>query len=256
MSFIEALGKVSPKILAIPENEILELQIPAAIYSQESVNLTSWANDDKEDLLKAKLDWSLVDDITVRAAALTEAESRWNANRFVRADAQKLWDKLSPAAYEKRDVMVHAFLYAYRKTKDIYSRIQRVAEGNGDADMILDLNVLGVIGEENPGPLEAIGYDLSQLDTAKQDAEQMQLLLAEASGDFPGYSETKDIRDRAYTYLKQAVDTVRECGQYLFYRNRKRYIGYTSQYIRTRKSKSANKSTPKQTQDQLATATV
>jgi len=55
-------------------------------------------------------------------------------------------------AYELRDSLVHAMLYAYRKMPDIYGRIQSIAEGTGDPDMILDLNTASVIGLANPEP--------------------------------------------------------------------------------------------------------
>jgi hypothetical protein len=61
---------------------------------------------------------------------------------------------------------------------------------------------------------------------------ELQALLGEASGNIPGYSETKIIRDKASIQLKEIVDELRACGQYLFYRNKKRYIGYTSKYLR------------------------
>jgi len=54
------------------------------------------------------------------------------------------------------------------------------------------------------------------------------------------------VRDQAYTHLKQAVDAVRACGQYLFWRNDERLKGYASRYLRKvragAKSASANKS--------------
>ncbi|MCH9008526.1 hypothetical protein IIA29_11070, partial [candidate division KSB1 bacterium] len=40
------------------------------------------------------------------------------------------------------------------------------------------------------------------------------------------------MRDKAYTHLKQAVDQVRECGQYVFWRNEARLKGYGSRYFR------------------------
>ena len=40
------------------------------------------------------------------------------------------------------------------------------------------------------------------------------------------------MRDKAYTHLKQAVDEVRECGHYVFWRNEARLKGYSSRYFR------------------------
>lgn len=238
MSYTEAYDSEIPSILAIPDELITDLPMPAANYVQEAVNLKMWVVDDKEELVAAKVDWSLVESISVRAAALTEAECRWQSKRFIKADAQRKWAELSPAAYDFRDTLIHSFIYAYRKSKDVYSRVQDIAEGSGDEDMILDLNKLAVVGRDNPDPLLAIGFDLKELDRAAQMSAELQALLGEASGNIPGYSETKIIRDKAYIHLKEIVDELRACGQYLFYRDKKRYVGYTSKYLREHRQKS------------------
>ncbi|MCX6580051.1 MAG: hypothetical protein NT166_07690 [Candidatus Aminicenantes bacterium] len=49
--------------------------------------------------------------------------------------------------------------------------------------------------------------------------------------------EVKRIRDQAYTYLKEAVDEIRRTGQYVFRRNKERYIGYISMHLRHAKSR-------------------
>jgi len=38
------------------------------------------------------------------------------------------------------------------------------------------------------------------------------------------------IRDQAFTYLKLAVDEIRECGKFAFWRNPDRLKGYISKY--------------------------
>ena len=45
--------------------------------------------------------------------------------------------------------------------------------------------------------------------------------------------DVKRIRDQAYTHLKEAVDALRRCGQFVFWKNEDRRKGYTSQYNRT-----------------------
>lgn len=39
-------------------------------------------------------------------------------------------------------------------------------------------------------------------------------------------SEAMLVRDKAFTYLKQAVDQIRECGKFVFWRNPDRLKGY------------------------------
>ncbi|MGD9487192.1 MAG: hypothetical protein AB7W47_04180 [Calditrichaceae bacterium] len=55
-------------------------------------------------------------------------------------------------------------------------------------------------------------------------------ILAMVTGDRQERNINKITRDKAYTYLKDAVDAVRDCGQYVFWRNEQRLKGYISQY--------------------------
>jgi hypothetical protein len=45
-------------------------------------------------------------------------------------------------------------------------------------------------------------------------------------------NDMRDMRDRAYTLLRNIVNDIRECGKYVFYRDERRYRGYTSGYHR------------------------
>lgn len=44
--------------------------------------------------------------------------------------------------------------------------------------------------------------------------------------------EDKTNRDRAYTYLKEAVNKIRSVGRYVFRRDPARVRGYASEYLR------------------------
>jgi hypothetical protein len=230
--------------LLISENDCVTVTIPSGIAAQEAANLKIWATADRAALKAVGLDWKFVDSLTDLAAVLMDAESRWIARRFDKAEARKQWLKVSPAAFVLRDDLVHSFFYAYRNNKDIYARVQEVAGGTTDEDMILDLNTLSHIGKNNPGELNAIRFDMTLLDTAAETAQQMQELLAQADGTSPVYNEARLVRDQAYTMLKKSVDEVRECGQHVFYRNAARLPGYSSNYLRTHRTKKKSSTDP------------
>ena len=97
--------------------------------------------------------------------------------------------------------------------------------------MIQDLNNLAVIGRENPEPLEKINFDMALVEKAAETADEMGALFA-ASNAEDDDSEALKIRNKAYTYLKQAVDEVRDCGQYVFWRDKGRCRGYINRYFR------------------------
>ena len=98
--------------------------------------------------------------------------------------------------------------------------------------MIQSLNDLSVLGRANQGLLTNIGFDLTLLDLAAQKSDELAPMYSAASRDREDYSEVKRIRDQAFTHLKEVVDLIRKCGQYVFWRNDTRLKGYRSNYLR------------------------
>jgi hypothetical protein len=106
--------------------------------------------------------------------------------------------------------------------------------------MLQDLSDLSVLGKENQALLEAIGSDIIKLDTAAQNSEELSALLAQANGEASDDGDTKILRDKAYSYMKAAVDVIRATGQYVFWRDEDRLKGYVS-YYHKRKNRSKRK---------------
>lgn len=226
-------------IEALMLDEMKSPNMPVAVYVQESEDLCKWCAADKDKLEAAGLVWTIVDDIPVLAGALRETESLWFNERFSREEAQKQWIELSPLAFDLRDQLVHDFHFAFRNDDVLSSRVSEIAEGGSNTDMIQDLNDLSVLGKDNTTLLQAIGFDLTQLDTAAAKADEMAELLSQATTNRADNSAARIIRDKAYTLLKRAVDEVRTVGQYIFWRDEIRLKGYVSQYNRRKNRKSS-----------------
>jgi hypothetical protein len=94
--------------------------------------------------------------------------------------------------------------------------------------------------KENPEPLEAINFEMGLLDEAASKSDELGALLGVAHGEEATDKEAKIMRDKAYTFLKQAVDEIRDYGQFVFWRDESRSVGYASAYHRkqSRPSKS------------------
>ncbi len=82
--------------------------------------------------------------------------------------------------------------------------------------MIQDLNNLSVLGRDYAGPLSAINFDVVILDEAAAPVGEMSDLLGAATNERADSAGAKKIRDQAHTHLKEAVDEVRDFGQYVF----------------------------------------
>ena len=142
-----------------------------------------------------------------------------------------------------RDELVHTFRYAYRNDAVVLARVSEIAEGNTNADMIQDLNDLSLLGKNNIAPLEAINFAPEKLDEAANASDELAEILALANGDKSLQSESKTIRDKAYTHMKEPVDQIRDAGKYLFWKNEKRYKGYVSQYWAAQSQEKATETT-------------
>ena len=247
MSKDESLNLKLDVIKAIPPETLKNRRIPVDKYIQEASDLHHWCQADKDALVAAGIDWTRVDDLPVRIGALSAAQAIWITEYNNKEEAQKQWGLQSPAAFKLRDQIVHHFRYAYRDDPDLYGRVKAIDNGGGNAEMIQDLQELYTLGKSNPDLLIAINFDMSLLDQAAALSEQLSPLLSIATGGRLGYSESKRLRDQAYTHLKEVVDEVRKCGQYLFWQNADRLKGYKSSYLQ--KSRTKKKPVPTPTPD-------
>ncbi|MBN2531168.1 MAG: hypothetical protein JXR76_32590 [Deltaproteobacteria bacterium] len=229
-----------PQITAIPKEDIKPPQMPMNTYIHEAYTNYKWAQKDIAFLKKAGFSMELLEDIPIRCDAASEAQSLWQNVMTGRREAQAIWHEESPDAYALRDECLHTMRYAYHGIIELITRVNAIAEGSSDADMIQDLNDISILGKENPEPLEKVGFDLEKLELAAQMSKKMHELKSAATVDQYD-KDVKRIRDQAYTHLKDAVDALRRCGQFVFWKDEDRRKGYISQYNR-RHASAANKS--------------
>jgi hypothetical protein len=234
----ENYDKKLEEIKAIQEDQVKKPNnIPVDVYIQEAKNLYQWCQDDKETLTDLGLNWEFVTDLPACAGALAEAESRWNKQGFAGKESAKKWQKESPIAYDLRDEIMQCFRFAFRKNDKLLRKVAYIAERKGHAHMIQGLNDLAVLGKANPMLLKKINFDMTLLDRAAETSKRMAPLLAETNTERNEGSDSKNIRDRAYTHLKEAVDEIYEHGQFAFRQDDERRRGYRSNYMHERRKR-------------------
>ena len=234
---------VIAELSAIAPEEVKKPSIPVSVYIQEAEDQKVWAEDDKAVLINHGLDWKFVEVIPIRAGALREAESHWKKVSRSQDEAEDIWLEKAPGAFELRDSLLSAFRYAFRKDGALLAKVALIANGNTREDMIQDLNDLAVIGQDNSSSLRAIKFDLTKLTLAASTSDEMAELLAGAKSETGSVPEELEIRNKAYTLLKEAVDEVRACGKYAFAGNESRLKGYRSEFLHKYNSKRSNETT-------------
>ena len=223
----EKLNELNP----MTDQETGKPTIPVSVALQEAEDLYDWCNKDKDALLRAGLDWKLVEDMPVRTGALRLSQAKWSSEYKNYQDCQAEWKIVSPAAFNLRDELVHHFYLALNGNTAEYAKVKRIDEGSTNADMIQDLIDLSELGSKHTAELEAIGLDLKLLDEARAKSFALAELLAKVNGSYRETSPMLEIRNKAYTHLKEAVDEIRRVGQYVFWRNEAKLKGYVSAYL-------------------------
>ena len=222
------------KLATLEALSIDQIQVPKTpmdAYLQEAEDLYVWIQQDKEALESKGLDWTTyVEDLPIRTGAARHAQAFWLAERYGQEEATRVWKEESPKAYEFRNDLLADFRFSYRKRPDLLARVRAIAEGESDADMIQDLSDISALGRANPSELEDSRFDLTLLDTAEQKSGELAELLAQANGTRLDNSKAKEMRDRAFTHLKEVMDEIKDTGKYVFRKNPERYKGYISKY--------------------------
>ncbi|MCP5053749.1 MAG: hypothetical protein GY940_41670 [bacterium] len=238
MSTSENYQEKIDRITAIPGDQIKKpTNIPIPIYIQEAENLHRWCQPDREKLTGLGLDWELVTDLPIRSGALIEAEAQWNAQRLEKKEASRNWSEQSPGAYKLRNELLRTFRFAFRKHDMLLKATRHAGKGRGHPDLIQDLNDLSALGRNNPELLQAINFDMKLLDLAAENSKKFGSMLAQASTERMRINKARKIRDQAYTYLKEVVDTIYEYGQFAFPKSNSRRKGYRSHHIHMKRKK-------------------
>jgi hypothetical protein len=227
MSYLEDFEQWKDEIEAVPLNEVKPPNIPVDDFVARTETLAVNANEDREALVAAGLDGTLIDDLPPLSGALRYCQAQWMSIFRAREDAKIEWDKQSPAAFALRNNLLHHFSFGFRDNDNLLKKVMRIREGASRADMVQDLIELAVLGENNPDALNEINFDLDLLPQARVLSHSMSELLAGANGADGDGNETKKLRDKAFTLLAQKDSTIREYGRYVFWKDdnkRDKYI--------------------------------
>eukprot|EP01029_Cantina_marsupialis_P017415 TRINITY_DN3916_c0_g2_i1.p2 TRINITY_DN3916_c0_g2~~TRINITY_DN3916_c0_g2_i1.p2 ORF type:complete len:249 (+),score=44.38 TRINITY_DN3916_c0_g2_i1:203-949(+) len=233
MANIDDFEAVKENLLAMAKADVCKPGMPVDIYLQEAQDKLRYATLDRNILVASGLPAAYVDSLPTRIGALRYAQSEWKKDSESRTEAAKQWKLISEDAMDLHRVLIHDFKFAYRNVEDIKKVVDSIAEGSGYADMIQDFSDLNAVGKANPEPLVAIGFDNSKLEKALNFANTLAPLLSNINGERDENDKPlKEMRDRAYVYLKEAIDPICEYGKYVFWEDEERLEKYSSAYFR------------------------
>lgn len=222
MSNSEYLAACLPALLKLPSDQVKEPSVPIACFIQETESLRQWSQDDISKLAAAGLDMERLDQLVIRSGACQEAQLLW----IKAPHPTGRWQKQAPQAFDLFNEMHYAFRYAFQNNDFLRNRLAKISTDFDSHNLIQGLEQLALLGGNNRALLQTIAFDTSLLDQARSISSQLKEILALENGTNLPENDNKDLRDRAYTYLKILVDEVKNCGRYVFRKNKHRQQGY------------------------------
>ena len=242
------------KIKLIPDSLVKKPKnIPPATYIQEANNLYQWCSVDRQILIKNGLDAALIDDLPVRIGAFTYAESIWNDEIDDLSKYQEKWLQQKRVLKKARSELAHKLRYAFKDKHDLLSIVRDQVKSKSNASLIQGLYTLAELAKNNSKPLQKINFDFQMLTKSYQIVKESAEIAAKANSDKKEHIEPKELRNRYYTHLKQAVDKINESGKHVFWEDKKRLKGYGSEYLRQVNQRSAkNKKIQKKSVNKLS----
>jgi hypothetical protein len=232
MKNAQDLQSLSSQLEAIPAEEIVAPSMPVSTYVQEAEDLNAWMHGDRALLVAHGQPAAMLDSMPIRIGALREAESEWNTSRYEKEEAQAEYEEMVAAASALLVRTTRHYRYAFRRHVALLGRLPNATSWMADADRIQYLNDLAVMGREHASLLQTAGFDLALLDALAAKSDALAEKSAAARNEKASGRGSKAMRDRAYTYLKVAVDEIRAAGRFLFWDDDVRLQGYRSEYVR------------------------
>ena len=207
-----ALDQLRHKLESL--SEVRSPDQPIDIYFQETEDLLTHvtANGLQSVLVDEGLDEAAITEVAVALAAARMAQTEWTLLN----DREKPVDQkeLEARGYALRTMVIKKARFTLRKDKSAQSTISNIVDGEGLADLVQDLDDLAkLLGDQ----ADAFNRNRN-FDSAKAKAELTETAQAIRSGlsGFrmnPAQTKAVELRNRAWTYLDDLVDDLREAGR-------------------------------------------
>ncbi|WP_378185798.1 hypothetical protein ACE939_11830 [Aquimarina sp. W85] len=218
-------------LAAMPSEAVKAPTMPVDVQLQEAEDLSLWIQQDKRELKAAGLDWTrYVDTLGIRAGACRYAQALWIKERYEQKEIKKSWQDAAKEGFALRNALIADFKFVYPNNQRIAAALKQTRKGKSAADMIQDLSDLAVLGSEYVKTQNSIIAIQERIKKAQALSTQLGATKAKATNHQLSTSTSKLMRDKACSYLKEAVDEIRRTGKYVFNHIPDRKQGYISRY--------------------------
>jgi hypothetical protein len=202
--------------MEIPEEKAIGLPMDEDDAVAEVRRVEQLLGRDSEALLQSDIDPVYVESFSTRVGAFAFAAAAVDAYLSAEKSAKQQWKERKVQGWRLREELMVTYAYVFRKHPRVLETLANIRKGLGNSDMLLDLLGLYILGNQRRQALAAANVDLSVVDSAKSLHGELSALLAATRTDPEEMAEAKLMRNRAWTYVHEALEEVYAAGRFVF----------------------------------------
>jgi hypothetical protein len=222
-------------LMAIPEKEVRYPDMPVDQAAKEGQVMAIASDEDSAKFTAIGVAKERILELGVSVGALRAAQAKLIAALGEVKEAGRQWMDEEPNAVELRSELLDTLSYGLRNVPNAKKALKRIRQGDGSLDTINDILSLAELGSKYRSELEKMNYDTAQLDAAAEKGAFLSKLFAKAFIE-KSTAGAKDLRDRAFTYMRRIMGEILDAAEYVFRKNPDRLEFYHSAYRARKKS--------------------
>lgn len=185
----------------------------------------------KEIYAKSTLEKAVGGSLEARRELLEIAEAAWTEHR--NASLSKSLREVRAEAEELKRDAIAALRHFREEDSAVLTRVEAIVLGTGLPDLIDDLKKLAVLLDENQKELVRADLPKHPADRARGLAESLSRGSADRTID-PVGAAAMSLRNRAFWWLRAAMDAVRSAGRYVYRKQPKLLVAFRASSTRAR----------------------
>lgn len=215
----EALENHRTAIEAISEAEISNPNLATTDIFGEASELVVVATEDYEQFRSlSRFDLLAIDTLQERIDAYMLTVAQFEEVAMEKGEAREQWLELEPKAYAlKRRLMRRLRLfYEEENNKQGIEHLNNIAVGRGRRDLTMDFLQLSELTKKEQEALASLGFTADDAASVGETFESLKALLGSINAPVKEVESRKLLMQQAYTYLHEAVSSIRRYGQLIF----------------------------------------
>lgn len=240
-------GNLSERCESIPDEKTLVPNMPVGVFAQEAYSIYKYAMADRTTLERVGLDWRMVQELPARIDLLREREADWWEARFTREFEEIEHEKAILRGDAIREKLLRDIKFALHGEDKFDEIIEKLKESEDLAEYLIEFRAVEFLAEKNKDLLKTVGADLALIDELREVQQDLRTYHLGAITKGQNDRRRKCSRNKAYTFLRAALEELRRCAEHALWDNPERLKGYQSQYFK----RSSSRPRPRKKRDQV-----